>query len=274
MTPKIIWIAWNQGENNAPSLVQECIKIWRLKNPAWDVRVISKKDWEKWIYVKNDRRLTKILSQSSQQLQSDWLRLNLLDKYGGVWADSTTLCRQSLDRWLENYSRNGFFVFRKPGGDRIASSWFIASPPRHKLMAKWKETFRGFICRRRPIFYPPLQARLTKITRKMAHEKSYAWKIWDNRIISTLCPEIPYFAVHYSLNKVVFNNSHFVDSLNNTPSADAEHCHWLQFASLKQASDQIINIPIAVINAPVQKLNYRTNDINNKLIRQFISQSQ
>lgn len=273
MIPKILWIAWNQGEEEAPPLVQQCIKVWRLKNPTWDVRVVSKKEWNKWLYIEESDRLTKVLSKSSHQLQSDWLRLALLDEYGGVWADATTLCRRSLDQWLNNYSKNDFFVFRNPGADRIASSWFIASPPGHPLTAKWKDTFTSFICQRRIILHSRLQAKLTAFIKQTTHEKSYAWKVWHNQMVSALCTEIPYFAVHYSLNKVVHNNSHFRDCLNYSAGAEAEHCHWLQFASLNQASNRTRSIPTEVINAPMQKLNYRTNDINNRLIRQFMEQT-
>ena len=43
--------------------------------------------------------------------ESDLLRLYLLNKYGGVWVDSTNLCRRPLDDWLPSAARQGFFAF-------------------------------------------------------------------------------------------------------------------------------------------------------------------
>ena len=43
--------------------------------------------------------------------ESDLLRLYLLNKYGGVWVDSTNLCRRPLNDWLPSAASQGFFAF-------------------------------------------------------------------------------------------------------------------------------------------------------------------
>lgn len=76
--------------------------------------------------------------------QSDMIRLQLLCKYGGVWADSTTLCIRPLDAWLCDCCQSGFFAFSNPGKDREMSNWFIASEKNNSLIEKMRHKFSSF----------------------------------------------------------------------------------------------------------------------------------
>jgi len=35
--PKIVWLFWDSGFQNAPELVQHCLKSWQNKNPGWNI---------------------------------------------------------------------------------------------------------------------------------------------------------------------------------------------------------------------------------------------
>ena len=51
------------------------------------------------------------------QSRSDIIRLALLNRYGGVWADSTMLCLEPLDRWLTRDSmQSGLWMYHGNGG--------------------------------------------------------------------------------------------------------------------------------------------------------------
>ena len=134
--PRIIWMYWHDGEGAAPELVQHCISTWRRHNPDWDVRVLDSSNASDYVdidYVPAGTRL---------QLVADALRLELLDRYGGVWADVTCLCTGPLADWLMNRLGEGFFAFERPGPDRPLSNWFLASQPGSPLVASWVETSR------------------------------------------------------------------------------------------------------------------------------------
>ena len=42
------------------------------------------------------------------------LRMRLLLKYGGVWADATTLCLRTMDEWLPSLTQTELFFRREP----------------------------------------------------------------------------------------------------------------------------------------------------------------
>lgn len=137
--PKKIWIYWDQGENDAPPLVKECIKSWREKNKNWDIIVLDSKSITK--------HQTSQLSHKDIPIEkkSDILRTDLLKNKGGVWVDATTYCHRPLDEWLTFMLTNGFFVFSHGGPDRFIESWFIASTIKHPLITAWGDTLTEYL---------------------------------------------------------------------------------------------------------------------------------
>jgi hypothetical protein len=127
---------WHDGEDEAPEVARYCIDSWRKHNPDWDVRVLdssSATDYVNIDYVPAGTRL---------QLVADALRLELLNRYGGVWADASCLCTAPLADWLINRLGEGFFAFERPGPDRPLGNWFLASLPGSPLVASWVEVSR------------------------------------------------------------------------------------------------------------------------------------
>lgn len=92
---KTIWLLWYQGWKDAPYAVRAVAKSWKFHNPTWNVVHLSKHNIRSYLHVEylDDGHV-------SVQAKSDIIRLHLLAKYGGVWADSTMLCFTSLDTWI------------------------------------------------------------------------------------------------------------------------------------------------------------------------------
>lgn len=86
---RYIWTLWWQGEENAPDLVKACIARMRRNAGNAKLVVLSKDNYRDYIelpdYIMNKRKLGII---SFAQL-SDIFRFTLLEKYGGLWLDST-----------------------------------------------------------------------------------------------------------------------------------------------------------------------------------------
>ncbi len=139
--PRRIWILWYQGLSEAPFIVKKCITSWKNENPNWDVIVLDKENLNDYI---DDVLPPEKIEKLTFTKRSDLFRLQLLTKFGGVWADATTLCMKPLDDWIDEYSTSGFFAFNKPGNDRILSSWFIASQKNCPIIAKWNEFFISY----------------------------------------------------------------------------------------------------------------------------------
>jgi mannosyltransferase OCH1-like enzyme len=67
---------------------------------------------------------------------SDFLRLSILIKHGGLWVDSTCFCNKPLDEWLPEKC----FIFQNLKMSYEISTWFIYSEPEHALIKTWYET--------------------------------------------------------------------------------------------------------------------------------------
>ena len=138
--PKVLYLFWDQGWDQAPELVQHCARSWENWNPDYNVCKITRKDLIEQLpeYFSISGRLKNILLHRNITIQalSDILRIRLLNRYGGIWADSTTLCRKPLSNWLPEKMQNGFFAFHNEINGNILSSWFLASTPGHQLTTR------------------------------------------------------------------------------------------------------------------------------------------
>jgi len=137
---KTIWILWLQGWENAPWLPQQVVQSWRVQNPGWNVVLVSESNLNDYVndidYMYKDT--------ISPQAKSDIVRLALLNKHGGVWADATLLCLQPLDSWIEeSIQSSNFWMYHGTGGGMDImegpASWFIVSKQGSYIIHKWKE---------------------------------------------------------------------------------------------------------------------------------------
>ncbi len=136
--PKIVWILWLQGWSQAPDIVRACLQTWKYHNPGWVIHALTNSSIPEFLDV------TEILSSVSgksvqHEALSDVIRIALLERYGGVWADSTVYCLKPLDTWLPARLSSGFFAFAKPAPDRMLSSWFLAASKDHYIVQQWRK---------------------------------------------------------------------------------------------------------------------------------------
>ena len=128
--PKIIWILWLQGWNsNTPWLQNKVKESWEKHNPDWEIRCIDEKNCP----VKIDG--------DTPQAQSDVIRLRLLDEFGGVWADSTMLCMEPLEKWVNSsVEPAGMWMYHGRDECEGPASWFIISKPNNYILSKWRNS--------------------------------------------------------------------------------------------------------------------------------------
>eukprot|EP00429_Kryptoperidinium_foliaceum_P098695 CAMPEP_0176247094 /NCGR_PEP_ID=MMETSP0121_2-20121125/32780_1 /TAXON_ID=160619 /ORGANISM="Kryptoperidinium foliaceum, Strain CCMP 1326" /LENGTH=329 /DNA_ID=CAMNT_0017586743 /DNA_START=106 /DNA_END=1093 /DNA_ORIENTATION=+ len=147
--PRTIWLLWFDGWEKSPELHRRCLESWELYNIGWKVRPIARRDFPKLIgaFLPEYERLRAAMNPLEQfggfwippAAESDLLRLILLGFYGGVWVDSTMLCRRPLDDWLPQAAPDGFFAFAPEDiGEQLpVMSSFLASEPSHKIVNVW-----------------------------------------------------------------------------------------------------------------------------------------
>jgi mannosyltransferase OCH1-like enzyme len=98
----VIWSFW---EGQPPDLVLRCFESIRIHNTSRPFLVLSKATLPKFLDANTDyplfhgRRGTPD-DFSKVQYLADWVRLTLLDKYGGIWLDASVICTSAVDNWI------------------------------------------------------------------------------------------------------------------------------------------------------------------------------
>ena len=128
---RVIWILWLQGWGEAPELVKKVAGSWEKLNPEWTVIKLDENKLSQYVTVKK---------VESKQAYSDIIRLALLAKYGGVWADATMLCMIPLERWVyDAVGPSGFWMYHGRDEGRGPASWFMISTIHSSIPKKWSK---------------------------------------------------------------------------------------------------------------------------------------
>lgn len=91
-----IWVCWWTGEESAPPLVKQCIKSIRANAGNHPVNLITQENVFQYLDIPAhilDRVRDKTMCIANF---SDYLRFDLLARYGGLWLDATIYCSQRL----------------------------------------------------------------------------------------------------------------------------------------------------------------------------------
>lgn len=102
-----IWVCWWTGEETAPELVKQCIKSIRKQSGSHPVNFIDKNSYS--VYIDIPEYMMGKVEEGKMGLAhlSDYMRISLLEKYGGLWLDSTIFC---ADMVPEAYFELPFFT--------------------------------------------------------------------------------------------------------------------------------------------------------------------
>lgn len=145
--PRVIWTFW-QGRPSRT--VSACIESWRAHAQGWEVNVLGTKELAKYLPEFPD-----LNASLPPQKVSNLVRLMLLEKYGGVWLDASTLATTSLD-WLRSEvmdsgceaalfwnEHNG--TYRKDLHRPIVENGCICAIPESPFIAHWREAYQDCI---------------------------------------------------------------------------------------------------------------------------------
>ena len=144
MLPKNIFLLWLQGWEHASVswLNKQVVESWQINNPDWKIHYIDLNNLKD--YVSDIDYIYDTKKNITPQAKSDIIRLSLLKNHGGVWADATMLCMQSLDNWVHtSVEPAGFWMYHGHGAklrkETGPASWFIVSMKDNYVITKWKE---------------------------------------------------------------------------------------------------------------------------------------
>lgn len=141
---------WLQGFDQAPPLAHVCIRSWQKQNPDWTVNLLSEGNLHD---VLDEDFCDNLLGSGLPvQKKANLIRLALLAKHGGVWADADCYCARPLDTWIDAATESGFFAYKMPDANellfesrfpwlriyrktmnRIMGNWFLAGKPGNEI---------------------------------------------------------------------------------------------------------------------------------------------
>lgn len=99
-----IWIFWAQGFENAPELVQGCLKQLQLIAKNHEIIILKESNYRNYVTIPET-----IINKFEKGIISlvnftDILRVSLLAEHGGIWMDATIFLADSIDDYLEKKS--------------------------------------------------------------------------------------------------------------------------------------------------------------------------
>lgn len=129
--PRKIYMFWHD-KKKMPYIVKKCIKNIKDKNKNYEVKIYYYSD------VMKIKDRPKILESYRKRGVSDWLRLYLLYKHGGIWIDASTIfIKKSLDDIIDLKSNKLLGYYPPFDNSKILENWFLASKRNNKFVKMW-----------------------------------------------------------------------------------------------------------------------------------------
>jgi len=209
MPQKIIWMYWHQGFMDSPELIKMCFTSWKIRNPEYELRFLDHESVHKYIdipsYIDIMRKDIPI------QKYANHIRLNLLNKYGGIWVDANIYCFVPLDHWLNaNLMKQGIFMFTNSFQDRLIANWFIASEPNNYITAKWLSRYDEYFQYNNVTnSYTTIGRKLRRKIRRHYSNSIEKTSIWFSFLIRKILRLSPYLIMHYLFNLLYLRDEKF-----------------------------------------------------------------
>ena len=139
--PKTIWTYWDSDD--LPEFISKCIAKWRRLNPDWSVVILTPSNLKEYL---PETDIFKFKFADTKPRTSDFVRLHILAKYGGVWSDASVVPTRSWD-WVidEQKLRGSDFIgyYRKGVTTRpdypVIESWFFGCPKGSQFVSKLRD---------------------------------------------------------------------------------------------------------------------------------------
>ncbi len=102
-----IWVCWWSGVENAPNLVKQCIRSIQQHAGNHPVHLIDQNSYREFLEV--PEYMLKKVREGRMGLAhlSDYIRVTLLEAYGGFWLDATIFCADVVE---ESWFLKPFFT--------------------------------------------------------------------------------------------------------------------------------------------------------------------
>lgn len=201
--PKTIWMLWFQGEEKAPFIVKQCIDSWRRENPDWNLIVLDEKTMYDYISIELPPEKLEAMPRPKK---ANLVRLLLLEQLGGVWADATLYCMLPLNDWIYDHMEAGFFVFERPGPDRLMSNWMIVSKKNNRLCSELRKQYQAFFSENSFKLDSKIRNAISRRCGRILNKSTKTTKYWFHPFFTKVLRVYPYLIFHYIFERLIAND--------------------------------------------------------------------
>ena len=125
-----IFCYWEDEE--LPPLIKKCLETWKKIN-KFKIIVLNKNNYKNYVnyddYKNIDRKFCSVTKFT------DYLRFDLINKYGGIWMDISIIVLKDLN-WIEQFNYNVIFnnTINMKDGEICMESWFFSAKKGNPLI--------------------------------------------------------------------------------------------------------------------------------------------
>ena len=135
METRNVYLYWVNKEYKLISILRNLIYLHSTNGIGYKVHLITDKNITEYI-----QDIPSYFSNLCPAHQADFVRVNVICDYGGIWLDSDTLVLDSLDSLFDFIeTKNGFFIKEN---NTILWNGVFGSKPNTALMIEWKKQSR------------------------------------------------------------------------------------------------------------------------------------
>lgn len=112
MIEKNIWQTYKLPFQNNPEYIEIATWSWIEKNQSWRYNYLSDEDMRDFFLQEFGKDWSNLIERKCPipVMKADVWRIMALYCYGGMYADIDTICTDSIDNWIKEYSEKNFLV--------------------------------------------------------------------------------------------------------------------------------------------------------------------
>ncbi|MEX0967251.1 MAG: capsular polysaccharide synthesis protein [Bacteroidia bacterium] len=253
--PKIIWIYWATGFEDAPFIIKRCVASWKQKNPGWEVNLLDNNNLYDFIGPVDMRE--SVFERLPIQKKANLIRLKLVLERGGVWVDATCYCLKPLESWLFDSAPGGFFMFYKPGRDRIISNWFVAGAKGNYLIKRLYERRCAYWDKNDFNHKSERQRKWVPFLCRVINRNEVLPLIWLTPLFTKILRIYPYLIFHYDFYWLVKVDKQCAKIWAMTRKINAGEAHKIQRLGMVKPLTEEGRKFIDSTATPLFKLSYK-----------------
>lgn len=226
--PKVLWNYWVESGAPPREIRDICSRSWQERGGFDEIVVVERSELHRFLPASD---LPASFDELPPQKQANAVRIALLHKYGGVWADASVLITGDVPSWLSrNTSEEGVFFFQNVDRGRLLDNWFLASAPGSQFMGEWMDAYLSFFSSPRTHMAHSQRLHTSKIAFHLLARLNNNWvrsspnrTRWWARFPLNRLPFYPYFIHHYMANDLLLRPAfaNLLRSMRYVPAADA-----------------------------------------------------